>query len=1115
MLIDGFDDPPAENRPRPFWFFNGDMDREEIRYQIREMKKAGLGGFFLCARQGLSIPYLSQEWFELCRFTVDAARENGLEVWLYDEYPYPSGMSGGEVTVRRPEAKQKILELRLIDLEEGAALSESMGEGSLLSALAFPLTGDFPAASPLWEKPLDIAAHCGILQNRQIYQMTEGGAAYRHSVKRYFSYGPSAELRWKPEGGRWRVLLAFTRELDDFKYYGTYIDPANSNAVRCFIETTYEAYRAALGGNFGKTVKGIFGDETGFLGRWPWSPELPGYFAEKYGCSLTEDFGALIDNSYPGAMRVRYRYFQCIHELLRDRYHKPLSEWCEKNGVRYVTEVPSVRMSNQMYSHVPGGDPCHDKLGYPFSAVIDRDFHVMRQNPRVISAMARQFGRRDSVVEAFHSLGWTATLQDMKWQIDRQTLMGISLHNFHAFYYTMNGITKHDAPPSQFIQNPYWEYYGIFAGYCGRSSRFITETEASISVAVLHPAIAWCTELRHPFQRFEYTGRDPAEKERGQRLIDDYKYICKTFTFNQIDYEDLDPEVMAMGRIENGTIRVGRAEYTTLVVPPLTCIEQYAFDLIRKFLESGGRVIFAGLTPCDSIEDGADSAPLDPAALFEASGFGTLAPEDYFGPVVPGASGKPLASQNPGGPVLLSAPGGIAASGAGAELARLVRAFAPVKTEVLVPAQFREGVITQRREKGNTRFVMLASQNGDTAAAQVLFRDCPRDAAFYELNLETGTIHAAEAIRTAEGWLIDAPLYPWGARIFAMTAPADTAPDAGETVINMNAAARMENSGPFAVKEKSSGPSKTLALKLDLDREVPVSIAGPNVYRLEEMTVSIAGGPPFASKPNTFVEHLKESPSLNAAQIQFGGGFGVPRRLSVNYPLEAAYHLEFTLAGELFSSRPADSAPLKIRLMRDRMGIMGEHSIAVNRRELPPEAWESFRVYDQNNIAADITALLGAGLNTIDVHVTAAEDWHGLSDPMYLLGNFGVNKQDGKFVIGKAPAAAAPGAKVVTGYPFYSGKFFFTAELWAENPGAYEYFTVEIPEKYRVCECVEISLNGCDLGVRAFSPYLWRGSAKLLAEGTNQVKLTIVNTLGNMLEGCYYDYAEQKTVFIR
>jgi hypothetical protein len=1087
-LIDGFLDPPAENRPRPFWFFNGDMDKEEVRRQILEMKDKGLGGFFLCARQGLRIPYLSEEWFELCGYAADIAQENGLEVWLYDEYPYPSGMSGGEVTIRLPEAKQKILDLRLLELEEGASLNESLGEGSLLSALAWPVIG----GSPDWEKALDIAAYCGILQNQEIYQITEGGPSYRHSVKRYFSYGPSKELRWKPAGGRWRVLLAFAGEIDEFKYYGTYLDPANADAVQCFIDTTYEPYKAALGAFFGKTVRGMFGDETGFLGRWPWSPQLPAYFEKKYGYSVLENFAALTDSSYPGARRVRYNYFQCVHELLRDRYHRPLSQWCEKNGIRYVTEVPSVRMSNQMYSHVPGGDPCHDKLGFPFGAVIDRDFQVLRQNPKAISAMARQFDRRDSIVESFHSIGWTKTLQDAKWQIDRQTIMGISLHNFHAYYYTVNGITKHDAPPSQFIQNPYWEYYRSFADYCGRSSRFVSETEASVSVAILHPAIMWCTELRHPFRRFEYAGNDPAEKERGQRLIDDYLYICKTLFFSHIDYEDLDPEVMAMGSIENGAIRAGRARYTTLIVPPIGCIEMYAFDLIRKFMDSGGTVIFTGLTPYNSIEEG-----FDPLVDFEAAELGIIPRESYFGP-----PGQPEPIQKSDRLFLLCSPGGLAAAGAGPELVKILRACAPARSEVLVPEQLpdqlKEGIIVHRREKRDAHFIMLASQNGASADTRVLFRGCPPGAALYELDPETGAVFAVNAETSDGDCIIDAPLCPWSARIFAMA-------KSGEAILP-----KQKPGIGTAVQVFTRGQANTLRLKLDLEEKLPVSVSGGNVYRLEEMDVSIAGGRAFLSKPNTFIEHLKMSGSLGPALVKFDEGFGIPRRLSVNYPVQVSCRFGFNMAADLFLERSP-----KIMLLRDRMGIMGGHSVVINRRELPAPEWKTCRVYDQNNIAADISAFLRPGSNIIDINVTATEDWHGLSDPMYLLGKFGVFRHDGKFIIGRAPAAAHATAKEVEGYPFYSGKFLFETKLSVENPGDYELFTVELPEKYRIYECVELSVNGQKLGPRTFSPYIWQGPANMLKPGVNAAVLTIANTLGNMLEGCYFDYEKQMTVFIR
>jgi hypothetical protein len=499
-------------------------------------------------------------------------------------------------------------------------------------------------------------------------------------------------------------------------------------------------------------------------------------------------------------------------------------------------------------------------------------------------------------------------------------------------------------------------------------------------------------------------------------------------------------------------------------------------------------VIFTGLTPLEIIEEG-----FDPGAAFRDAGFGTLSPEDYFGPA---GKAAPLPAQ--GGPALLAAPGGLAASGAGTELARLIKAAAPLRIEALIPEGLREGIITARREKGAARFIILASQDGAAADAKVLFRDCPDGSAFYELDLETGAVYPAAAEQGAGGFVIDAPLSPWTARIFAL------APGGEQTSPRIS-----------ALRAFTRPPAKTLRLSLDLDREMKVSLRGGNVYRLEDLSVSIGGGPGFPSRPNTFIEHLKESGGLKAAQVKFGGGFGIPPRLSVNYPLQAAYHFEFTLAADPAGMRSANGGPFQIRLLRDRMAIMGGHSVILNRRELSPEAWEPCRVYDQNNIAADITACLKNGLNTLDISVTATEDWHGLSDPLYLLGDFGVLRRGDRFIIGAPPAMARPSAKAVEGFPFYSGVFTFETSLMVENPGAYDRFTIEIPGLYRIYECVGLAVRGQDLGARTFSPYLWQGPASLLQEGANPLRLSIANTLGNMLEGCYYDYEAQKTVYIR
>ena len=44
----------------PFWSWNDELEADELRRQIREMKKAGIGGFFMHARGGLTTEYLGE-----------------------------------------------------------------------------------------------------------------------------------------------------------------------------------------------------------------------------------------------------------------------------------------------------------------------------------------------------------------------------------------------------------------------------------------------------------------------------------------------------------------------------------------------------------------------------------------------------------------------------------------------------------------------------------------------------------------------------------------------------------------------------------------------------------------------------------------------------------------------------------------------------------------------------------------------------------------------------------------------------------------------------------------------------------------------------------------------
>lgn len=119
--LSDFANPPAEFRPVPFWSWNERMEPVEIRRQVALMKAGGWGGAFIHSRIGLLTPYLGEEWFRACDAVMEACREHGMLVWLYDEDKWPSGFSGGSVPLADADFRFKTLIARPV----GSPIPES------------------------------------------------------------------------------------------------------------------------------------------------------------------------------------------------------------------------------------------------------------------------------------------------------------------------------------------------------------------------------------------------------------------------------------------------------------------------------------------------------------------------------------------------------------------------------------------------------------------------------------------------------------------------------------------------------------------------------------------------------------------------------------------------------------------------------------------------------------------------------------------------------------------------------------------------------------------------------------------------------------------------------
>lgn len=82
----------------PMLAMTGAPHRDEVFEFIRNMKQqCGFEQVMLYPRTGCEVAYLSEEWFQLCSYYIEAAEVCGLKLWLYDEFNWPAGQAGGRV----------------------------------------------------------------------------------------------------------------------------------------------------------------------------------------------------------------------------------------------------------------------------------------------------------------------------------------------------------------------------------------------------------------------------------------------------------------------------------------------------------------------------------------------------------------------------------------------------------------------------------------------------------------------------------------------------------------------------------------------------------------------------------------------------------------------------------------------------------------------------------------------------------------------------------------------------------------------------------------------------------------------------------------------------------
>lgn len=1096
-----FRDPPVAYRLVPFWFWNDSIDAREIIQQIREMAEKGVGGFFLCARQGLEVAYLSEQWFQLVAVAVETARQYGLHTWLYDEYPYPSGMSGGEVTLQHPAARHRQLLHRSLVIDGPQTLAYELPWAKILFARAFPL--EEPARVPDWSRALDLVPYIGSVPAKSIFQST-GLTAYTR--KRFFTASPHKQLTWMVPPGRWQIVLFLEEEINDFKYFGTYVDPCHKEAVQTFLQTTHERYASHFHEHFGREIKGFFTDEVGLLGRIPWSARLPDFVREQDGDDLLEDLPAVFYPPDAESKQARYRFFQRLHLLLAESYHQQVSAWCEQHHLQYVTEVPSMRMTTQFYSHIPGGDSAHEKIGRSLEWIIDQNAGNLRADPKIASSLANQLGTERAMIECFHSLGWSMTLQDAKWMLDRLAAFGINLFVFHAFFYSLNGLRKHDAPPSQFLQNPYWPHFRQLADYAGRLSYAMSQGRACVSLAVLHPATSFWTHMGNPFHHFSYCGVDPAEEQALERLKQDWTYLCKQLLLHQIDYDHLDPELLARAAIEGEQLVIGQARYDLLILPPLTNLEAAAWSQVKAFLQAGGRVISVGLLPYERIEQGRDNE----AEILRWFGLSAAPRQNYWRDAPEGQQGSAETQRDAEAPwtkgdysaYFFSSAGSFQQTQVVEHLLALLRPWTSSLMELEpVIGDRKSFLLRQRSLPDGAQLVFITHQEGTEKVLRLHLLRRPTGHVVERLGLASGQTTMLPVEQTTRGWTISLAFAPYESHLLRYMFQEET-PKTQESP----AATGIEHPWIWALAIRQ--PWKLSAQQNNILRlgTFHFMVDRPHVGSAQRRDEGSAGQtwPLVEAKP--LINQCADVAATQPVPVQFKQSFGLPVQTSLAYPLHCWYQTSFIV----------EHLPPACKLIMDKSAPGGDYTCYLNGHTITARDFVALSLHGFPQQGCEVRQWLTPGQNHLLVHVEAQGDEDGLCDPLYLSGRFGVTFEDtGTPTIGEPPETGELKSGPQAGYPYFAGTLCFTREITLDALPREQTFILALHGwDEHIHDCVEILVNGHTLGVCCWSPYRWGGESTLLRLGGNSIEIRLTNTLSGMLEGTYFDAQTHQIVEI-
>lgn len=571
--------PRPENKPYVRWWWLGSaVDREGLDYNLSEFARKGIGGVEITPIYGVKgneandLEYLSPEWMEAYRYTVERGAELGIQVDMSNCTGWPFG---GPWVTTDESAQKYILEKRT--LRGGERLTEPL-------------------------RPADT--------KQQSVATLEALQAVSDKGKRLnLSNRVNAEgiLDWQAPAGEWTLYALYAgRTFQMVKRaapggVGYVLNHYNRDAVQHYLAHFDEAF-ATSGAPWPDT---FFNDSFEVYGS-SWDKTLFAEFERDHGYRLQDylpEFAA--EGADDRSARIVRDYRQTLADMLLRNFTTVWADWAHGHGSR---------VRNQAHGSPGNIFDFYAAVDIPECESFGRtefDIPGLRQDPdakhsdadpavlKFASSAAHVTGKPLTSCETLTWLTehFRTSLASCKPEIDQILASGVNHVYFHGAPYSPRNAVFPGwlfyASINMSPTAPLWRDAGAMLEYIARSQAFLQDGEPDNELLLYIPM------------------EDISDSQRGRNLLlfdihkmdktmPELKRTMNTLVRSGYDADYISDRYLANAEVHDGAIVTsGGTRYKALIMPNCRLIPEQTFEKLLALAQDGATVIFTERYPED------------------------------------------------------------------------------------------------------------------------------------------------------------------------------------------------------------------------------------------------------------------------------------------------------------------------------------------------------------------------------------------------------------------------------------------------------------------------------------------------------------------------------------